>query len=629
MSRIVLISPFRDLTLIAQEVAAELGITLETHEGAMEESRAVIDKLSGRDIDVFISRGGTADFIAHNYNIPVITIDVGLHDVIAGCEEARKYSNNIVITSFAKPIVGLNLLEKAMDISITEVVFHNLPTLEHRIAALAEEGNYCVVGGGQSVQGARKYGLPSVFLRASRETVSAALLRAAEVAELRHEEKRKAYRLKAILDSVYDGIVSVDPAGKVELMNAAAEKIFGIKMTQVAGKLATEVLPNSRLNEVMKSGKAEIGEFQDVGTRKIVANRVPVRDENEIMGAVATFQETSRVIQVENRLRLEMTKTRFLAKYRLENIIGQSTVMSEIKTMARSFAGSDFTVLIYGPSGSGKEMFAQGIHNASNRSAQPFVAINCAALPPSLLESELFGYDEGAFTGAKRKGKLGLFELAHGGTVFLDELDALPIELQGRLLRVLQEKEVIRVGGETVIPVDIRVIAATNKPPYELVAANKMREDLFYRLNVLYLQLPSLGDRKEDIPLLCHHFIPKDKLTILSEVLQTMMPVLLNYSWPGNVRELQNFCQRLLFYQENFLINKDVYSLLRQIAPNMLAQPPAETMSSELNARVEAYEHEIISAAVKEAGSIRKAAERLGIGKSTVARKLKNKPNNE
>ncbi len=625
MSRIVLISPFKDISVATLEVAKELGIEVEVHEAAMEESREVISKLTGREIDVFVSRGGTADFIARGSDVPVVTFNTGLIDIIECCEEARKHGRDIALTSFGKPFVGVSLLEKAMDIRITEVIFHNLRDLDQRIAALAEAGVFCVVGGGQSVVAARKFGLPSVFLRASRETIREALLRAAEIAKLRREEKRKAYRLKAILDSVYEGIIAVDADGKIELANTAAERIFGVEAATIVGKAASETIPNSRLNEILKVGTPEIGELQDVGNLQVVANRVPIRDETEIMGAVATFQDVSRVIQVEHRLRREMTKNQFKAKYRLENIIGQSCTMVEMKAMARSFANSELTVLIYGPSGSGKEMFAQGIHNASKRAFNPFVAINCAALPPTLLESELFGYDEGAFTGAKRKGKLGLFELAHNGTVFLDEIDALPLDLQGRLLRVLQEKEVLRVGGETIIPVNIRVIAATNKPPHELVASNKMREDLYYRINVLYLELPPLNERQDDIPTLCQHFLAPVKNNRIQELLAEMMPILQQYRWPGNVRELRNFCQRLSFYQENFLVGQDVEQLIRRMAPNIIQKRADVGDESQLANRVQAYEKDIIERAVKDAGSIRKAAEKLGVGKSTLARKLKNR----
>jgi transcriptional regulator with PAS, ATPase and Fis domain len=268
-------------------------------------------------------------------------------------------------------------------------------------------------------------------------------------------------------------------------------------------------------------------------------------------------------------------------------------------------------------------MFAQGIHAAGRRNNHPFVAINCAALPPTLLESELFGYDEGAFTGAKRKGKLGLFEMGHGGTVFLDEIDALPIELQGRLLRVLQEKEVLRVGGDTIIPVDIRVIAAANKLPHELVTAGKLREDLYYRLNVLYLEIPSLQERLQDIPLLCRHFLTTLQSGANWQFIEAILPYLLRYSWPGNVRELVNFCQRLSFYGEEVLQTNDAEQLLRRIAPNLMAALTSRSSAEALSARVNEFETRLIRDAVQATGSLRKAAEKLGVPKSTLARKVK------
>lgn len=623
MSRIVMISPFMDLETAARQVAAELDLPLEVYKGGMDSARDIIERLSGPEVDVFISRGGTSAHIARHCSVPVVNIATGLYDIMESCEEARKISRNIAITSFGKPFVGMRLLEKAMDIVITEVIFHSLTDLEARIAELAEEGGFCVVGGGQSVPAAKKCGLPAVFLRASLDTIRDSLLKAAEVAKLRREEKRRAYRLKAILDSVYDGIIAVDAEGRLEIVNRAAERMLGIDAAGAIGRQATAVVPNSRLTEVLGTGKAEIGELQDLGKVHIVTNRVPIKDETEIMGAVATFQDVSRVIQVERRLRRELTRNRFVAKYGLADVLGESPAIAETRDLARHFAQSELTVLIYGPSGSGKEMFAQGIHDAGKRRNRPFVAINCAALPPTLLESELFGYEEGAFTGARRKGKLGLFELGHGGTVFLDEIDALPIELQGRLLRVLQEKEVLRVGGETIIPVDIRVIAAANKPPHELVAAGKLREDLYYRLNVLYLEIPSLKDRLADIPLLCRYFLSLLKFDDTAALLDELGPYLLGYDWPGNVRELFNFCQRLSFYRETVMQHTDVEKLLRKIAPDMLLARESAGSSQQLNEQLRLYERRLIEAAVREAGSLRKAAEKLGVPKSTLSRKAK------
>ncbi|MDU4961888.1 MAG: sigma 54-interacting transcriptional regulator [Sporomusaceae bacterium] len=621
MSRIVAISPFRDLGLAIESIAADMGITVEVYEGWMEHACSIIDGLGEPEVDVFISRGGTAGVIARHCDVPVIRADSGLYDIMECLDEARRISPRIAITLFERPLTGLPLLERTMNIKITEIVFSDLNYVDKRLESLAAEGQYCVVGGGPSIQLANRYGLPSVFLRTGENTIRDSLHRAEAAANLRREEKRRAHRLKAILDSAYDGIIAVDSCENIEIINAAAEHMLRVSADSLIGKRASEVIPNSRLTQVLRTGHREIGQLQDIGSTRIVTNRVPVKVGTEVLGAVATFQDVSRVVKVEQRLRRELTKSHFKARYHLEDIIGTATALAETKLMAKNFASSDLTVLIYGPSGSGKEMFAQGIHNAGARRQHPFVAINCAALPPTLLESELFGYDEGAFTGAKRKGKLGLFELGHEGTVFLDEIEALPVELQGRLLRVLQEKEVLRVGGETIIPVNIRVVAATNRDPNELVETKKMREDLYYRLNVLYLEIPSLRDRPGDIPLLCNHFLSATGFDQAASLIEQMTPLLIRYTWPGNVRELQNFCQRLLFYKDIYLHDRDTEKLIRKIAPNVLAGAGPD----DLNSRVGVYETELIRKAVAETGSIRKAAEKLGVGKSTVARKLKKK----
>ena len=624
MSRIVLISPYRDLSRLTQAVAEELGIPIECHEGWLDQVKAVIDGLTGPPVDVFISRGGTAASIAQYTDVPVVSVDTGPFDILACCDEARRITPNIAITSFAKPYIGMRLVEKVMGVPITDVVFCDQQELEAKIAALAENGEYCVVGGGPSVMYAKRYGLPSVFLRTSPETVREALVRAREIARLRREEKRRTFRLKAILDHVYDGVIAVDGEGRVEIFNRKAEQIMGLAADQVVGRPVAEVIPNTRIDEVLRTGRPETGEFQDIGDVRIVTNRIPVKDGSDVVGVVATFEDVSRVVQMERRVRKELAGQEFRARFSLSDIIGESKIMKERKQLALAFARSDLTVFIYGPSGTGKEMFAQGIHQASKRRGQPFVAVNCAALPPTLLESELFGYEEGAFTGARRKGKHGLFELAHGGTIFLDEIDALPLDLQGRLLRVLQEREVLRVGGEMIIPVDIRVIAATNAPPEELLAENRIRRDLYYRLNVLYLELPSLAERREDIIPLARHFLPRGG-PAAEEVLSRLTPYLERYSWPGNVRELFNLMQRLTFYLDNFASTPDssAEALLRHLAPNILTAAADNAPGERLRDQTAAQEKAAIRSALAATGSVAAAARRLGIGKSTLWRKLR------
>ncbi len=324
-------------------------------------------------------------------------------------------------------------------------------------------------------------------------------------------------------------------------------------------------------------------------------------------------------------MRRELSKNQFVARFQFDDIIGASPIMVAQKRLAADFAKSDLTVLIYGESGTGKELFAQSIHAASKRRQQPFVAVNLGALPNSLLESELFGYEEGAFTGAKRKGKLGFFEMAHGGTLFLDEIDALPIELQGRLLRVLQEKEVLRVGGEVLIPVDVRIIAATNRSPRQLLENKIIRQDLFYRLDVLYLEIPPLRERGADIPLLLQHFLPSLPELFSTGTLTKMLSCLENYSWPGNVRELFNFSQRLQFYYPSPPGAEDeVETFLRKMLPNAVEErQELKHEASDWSDQLSRFEQDVVMKTLKDAANSAEAAARLGMSRATLWRKIK------
>jgi len=626
MGQITFVSPYRDLSLLAQSVADELGLRIGIVEGIMSESAWIgsvaqtkeeLDKVLG---DVLVSRGGTAFYLANKINKPVVTINTGLYDIIECCKQAKQFSPNLVLTSF-KPLIGLGLVEEVLGLTITELTITSLTELELAIAKLGEEGNYCVVGGGPSVSYAQKYGVANVFLYTSRDTIREALLRAEELAKLHYQEKRRSIRLKAILDCAYEGILAVDENKKIDIFNNAAEKILGVKASEAVGKNILEVIPNTHLHEVFTDGKVHVNEFQDVGDVRIVTSRVPIHDGKRIVGAVATFQDASKIAQIEYRMRRELTEQKFCSKRTLANLLGESAIMKQKKNLARRFAVSDLTVFINGPSGTGKELFAQGIHHESKRSAGPFVAVNCGALPQSLLESELFGYAEGAFTGARRKGKPGLFEMAHGGTIFLDEIDAMPVDMQGRLLRVLQEREVLRVGAEGIIPVNIRVIAASNKSPKVLLQGGLIREDLFYRLNVLYLEVPPLNMRKEDIPLLCKEFLPVEKREVASQLLQDMMPYLMKYSWPGNVRELLNFTQRLSFYLDDYGAGESGLALLKNIAPDLIQSENA--LASGLREQIAAQEEVLIAKVLDQSTTIAEAAAQLGIPKTTLWRKIK------
>ena len=337
---------------------------------------------------------------------------------------------------------------------------------------------------------------------------------------------------------------------------------------------------------------------------------------------------------MEEKVKIESYVKGHHARYTFDDIIGESDVMRETISHADRFARYESNILIMGESGTGKEVFAQSIHNASRRRMQPFVALNCGALPPSLLESELFGYVDGAFTGASRKGKKGLFEIAEQGTIFLDEISEMDTQGQIRLLRVLEEREVMRIGSDKVIPVNVRVIAASNKNLEKLVREGKFRPDLFYRLNVLTIGIPPLRRRKGDIVLLADSFLKHygEKYHKIVHLEREARTVLEERDWPGNVRQLRNFCERLVivaddqrlsydFVNEQLLQSRD-FGFEEEMPPAKASPPPAAQVNGR-STRQEKEKEEILRALEKARGNRQQAAAELGISTSTLWRKMK------
>lgn len=425
--------------------------------------------------------------------------------------------------------------------------------------------------------------------------------------------------IQAILDASHDGIIAVDKNAVITLVNRNAMEILGLP-EGIVGEKITTYIPNSDMLRVLASGKRELGDIATILNRQIIINRVPIILDNEIVGAVSTFKEITDIQKMEMRIRKELMESGLEAKYRLEQIVGESSAIREVKQLAAQFARADATVLILGESGTGKELFAQGIHLASARSGGPFVAVNCAALPGNLLESELFGYAEGAFTGAKKGGKLGLFELAHGGTLFLDEIGEMSLPIQTMLLRVLQEKKVRRIGGERLIPVDVRIVAATNRDLEELIRENRFRADLYYRINVLTLEIPPLRSRLEDIPALTR--------TIADEVSERMnkritaidasvFRIFQQYDWPGNVRELRNVVERVVLLTEKERLDiTDLTFFIRKLKQRRHSEAKESSWAES--------ERLLILAALQAAnGNKSEAAKRLGMDRTTLWRKLR------
>lgn len=355
--------------------------------------------------------------------------------------------------------------------------------------------------------------------------------------------------LEGIIEAVHDGILVIDRNGIVQLINDEYTNITGVRKEHIIGKPLIEVRPGALLPTVLKDGKPRAGVFRKEKKMEYVVDMAPVFEKNKIIGAVSVCKSIPEVYQLTKELNKSRKRVSLLektfgrihqAKYTFSNIIGNNELLKTMIAQAKKVAASELNILLTGESGTGKELFAQAIHNESLRSSYPFIPVNCAAIPSSLLESELFGYEEGSFTNSKSDGKVGLFELANQGTLFLDEIGDMPLDLQAKLLRVLQEGTFRKIGGLEEQRVDVRVIAATNKDLLSMVQKERFREDLFYRINTVHLSIPPLRERKDDIPAIISFLLEEQKSNPNAQIEPEAMNILKQYGWPGNIRELKN-----------------------------------------------------------------------------------------
>lgn len=439
--------------------------------------------------------------------------------------------------------------------------------------------------------------------------------------------------LKDILDTENYGMCIVDKNGYIIQWNY--ERFFGIPEEQAIGHPVTELLENTRLHIVAKTGKKELYQLQKIGGANVIANRIPITYQGKIIGAAGTivFKDTkeigelfSKMERVEHNFleyRSELAKM-YRAKYTFEDIKTVNDDMLRLKKVAEVVSKTDVTILIQGESGTGKELFAHAIHNASLVSNEPFVSINCASIPRELLESELFGYEGGAFTGSKKEGRVGKFELAGNGTLFLDEIGTMPLDMQAKLLRVLESHEFERVGGNKKIEFSARVIAATNANLVEDVTKGIFRKDLYYRLNVVCLDVPPLRERLDDIECLCAVILEKRRkkydlgnIYLAADTIEALK----RHNWPGNIRELRNVIERALILCEGTEI-KPVHlsdSVRGNIAEKEKDLFPEQYFKNE----VARFEKSLIEQALKDAdGNRAKAAKMLGIHRSVLYKKM-------
>jgi transcriptional regulator with PAS, ATPase and Fis domain len=599
------------------ELAKGISDQIEIHNCSLENAIPLGRELESKGIEVIISLGGTAAVLEKHLSIPVLSIPLSAFDFMENVTAAARHGKKIGILLYGRPISKMEIFDQCLGVTVKQVIYHDLESLRAGVLQAKEEGLEVLIGGNTTCQIAEEIGLPAILITGSRDSVADVIEKAKIVSSIRREEKEKTKRIEAIVNSVSEGIIAIDKTGMIRFFNHAAQEI--LEMSGDVGSHIDMVVPQLGLNEVLKAGVPKLQSLRKVGKIQIVVNAVPILLSGKVIGATASFSDVPKVMRVEQKVRSSLAR-RFVAKYTVDNIIHTSKAMTQVIHQMARFADSDSTVLIMGESGTGKELVANSMHNLSQRRYGPFVAINCLAIPEeNLLKSELFGHEEGAFTGARRGGKAGLFELAHRGTIFLDEIGSIPENLQVGLLRVLEQKEVMRIGGDRMIPVDVWVIVATNKDLLEEVRAGRMREDLYFRLSVLRLYIPPLRERKEDIPPLVSSLFDAFSTKYgkkIGPLPERLLQKFLEYPWPGNVRELQNLMERLILLQEGPDSYDTVVDALFEdcretgnLLGNEVAFPPREDDLKALFGNPFATKLEV--------------AKKLGISRTTLWRRLK------
>ena len=648
---------------VAMEYAKRIGISIYPKtlpESGEEYVRMCMEIAYDRDVDVMMAKGRTLAWLNKLHcTIPIVqslyyneeTIPV-LWKVRQRWEEQRGREENrlprVALLTHQPLHIDEALYSAIFRMSIVNIL---VPTLDKNkdesfLLELKSRGFDYVVCGKNFRDIAERVDIEAFYILrpSSPNSIQRDLDLGKTVAQAISAYKKNYAEMQTVMNYAFEAMIIVEDQGKISLYNQVAEKAFQWEERMEGKKIwdVIPVLPQDIVDSVLRKGKQYYGHVLEYNGQTFVMNITPLAKKQAVMGAVFHFTELHKIENLEATLKQNYYSKGHKARYSFANIVGESAEIAEAKRLARQFAKYSSNVLIVGETGTGKELFAQSIHNASLRKDEPFVALNCGAIPMNLLESELFGYVDGAFTGASRKGKKGLVEIADHGTLFLDEISEMDLAGQVQLLRVLEERVIRRVGDDKEIPVDIRVIAASNKNLEERIRQGKFREDLYYRLNVLTLYIPPLREREDDIRLLARQFLEefgkslKKRVTVSPEAEEKIC----RCNWTGNVRQLKNFCERLVIvadqpqlpaaFVERQLADvtmqrmkgrePDVVELFREYGP----ETEPETAEKRPQGLLPLNEKEAVIRARNQAkGSRIRAAELLGISKTSLWRKMK------
>ncbi|SFB24013.1 Transcriptional regulator containing PAS, AAA-type ATPase, and DNA-binding Fis domains [Lentibacillus halodurans] len=610
---------------------AQNEVLIDVYQCFLNECLTTLPEIEERNTDIIITGRANKSVLINETNIPIITFRITPFDILSAVKKAITHSKTIAIAmaNFEDLEYDYTILQELLSVELEFISYSTQLELEDKIRKFSEK-NGTVIGTSVAVNTAKKFGLYGILIYSLENSIYNSINRAKEIIKFKREEEKQAKEFKSILNSVSDGILATNKQDKITLSNQSMQNL--LSSHNLESKYLSDVFPKSFLNNITSNESIQDKIIQH-NNNTFNVNRIPINVKGNKLGTVTTFQDVTKIQQIEQKFRLETEAKGLIAKKHFNEIIYVSNLIKKTIQKAKRFAQADSTILITGETGTGKELFAQSIHNESPRSNYPFIAVNCASLPENLLESELFGYDEGAFTGAKKKGKKGIFEIAHNGTIFLDEINSVSLQFQAKLLRVIQEREVRRIGSNKVTPVNIRIIAATNQNLYKLIEENKFREDLFYRLNVLKIVIPPLRNRKNDIIPLTEEFIFKHNRELYYEIKPYLSEIceryLFNLPLKGNIRELYNILERFTIQCE--LITNKNFSFYKILMADCIEQPyegdPSEKISIPLKDTYKQTLLEAEKAILKRYinifdGDKAKVASQIGIGRTTLYRKL-------
>ncbi len=623
------------------KAAEELKQDVAVYQAWYPEALKIVQDEAHREAKAVIALPVTAKAISENTDIPVISLNPTSLDLLEAFSNARTYSNEISYIGFFFPALrdALPRIQEFLGVHI-QIYSYSRPDQRDSIVrrALQENTRVAVVTGDQGRTAVEQCGGTAIVVPVSRFAILQSLRIVQQIISNKEKEENERRWLEILLDLSHDGIIATDADGKITTFNRTAETCLGINAASALGANIHEMGPDEALKSLLKIPEGDTPPKEEVvifQAKHLLVHRALLGREQGKKQLIVTFKDESEIERLQRAVHRDAIRRGMVSTYTFNDIVGRSPAIRTSVDIARIYANTDSTIMLTGETGVGKEIFAHSIHNASHRRQGPFVSVNCSTIPENLLESELFGYESGSFTGARKEGKRGLFEYANGGTIFLDEIGEMPLPLQSRLLRVLQDKkEIRRVGGDKVIPVDVRVIAATNQELKREVEAKRFRQDLFYRLNVLMLHIPPLRERTEDMRELVEYFLAKKAVKYKKNpppLDAGSVAILKCYNWPGNVRQLEGFIERYVVLCDR----ENIQTLVDQLVEKKEAFRPEEGPSQDLfgsllveGGTLADIEKKIIATLLPKYGVV-DLAKRLGISRTTLWRKLNEEKNFE